>query len=124
MAITAKVREEVLWSGECAYCGGTPTQVDHILPRSRGGTDDRANLAPACRRCNMEKLNFTPDEYREYRESEGLGWPPQSDYDLIKQIVAQMEAANPGVDVRGAIMRSLARESAARAEREAADRAP
>lgn len=40
-SIPAKLREEVLWSGDCAYCGGIPVQVDHVLPLSRGGTDDR-----------------------------------------------------------------------------------
>jgi 5-methylcytosine-specific restriction endonuclease McrA len=92
VAITAKVREEVLWSGPCAYCGDrNPTQVDHIIPRSRGGTDDRENLAPACRMCNMEKLDFTPDEYREYRESEGLGWPPQSIRDFIRETYCRLK---------------------------------
>lgn len=92
MALTAKVREEVLWSGDCAYCGGMPTQVDHILPLSRGGTDDRSNLAPACRLCNMEKLDFTPEEYRAYREEHGLGWPPKSPEQRLWEIWQEMVA--------------------------------
>jgi HNH endonuclease len=88
--ISAKVREEVLWSGPCAYCGSNfPAQVDHVIPRSRGGSDDRANLAPACRPCNMEKLNFTPEEYRAYREENGLGWPPKSPEAKLKEIVRE-----------------------------------
>jgi 5-methylcytosine-specific restriction endonuclease McrA len=41
----------------CAYCGVRPaTVVDHILPVSKGGDMyDRANLAPACKRCNDRK---------------------------------------------------------------------
>jgi hypothetical protein len=37
----------------CAICGTyqRPT-VDHIVPRSRGGTDDPANLRPLCVWCN------------------------------------------------------------------------
>jgi HNH endonuclease len=91
--ISQKLREEILWSGPCAYCGDpVPTQVDHILPRSRGGTDDRANLAPACKGCNMEKLDFTPEEYREYRESEGLGWPPESRWQKLDRIIKEATA--------------------------------
>lgn len=93
--ITAKVRQEVLLSGDCAYCGGIPTQVDHVLPRSRGGTDDRANLVPACKGCNMEKLDFTPEEYREYRESQGLGWPPKSAGTRLLEIIRE-EAERQG----------------------------
>lgn len=90
MAITAKVREAVIWSGPCAYCGDAcPTQVDHIQPTSRGGSDDRSNLAPACRMCNMEKGDFTPEEYREWRKAEGLGWPPKSRGQVIAEIIRE-----------------------------------
>jgi hypothetical protein len=95
MALTAKVREEVLLSGDCAYCGGLPTQVDHIVPLSRGGTDDRSNLVPACKGCNMEKLDFTPEEYRTYREEKGLGWPPRSMGDQILDLI-RAEAERTG----------------------------
>lgn len=88
--ISAKLREEVLWSGPCAYCGDPlPTQVDHVIPRSRGGSDDRENLAPACRSCNMEKLDFTPEEYRAYREEEGLGWPPESPSNRLLRLIRE-----------------------------------
>ncbi|MEG6507059.1 HNH endonuclease [Nitratidesulfovibrio sp. 1201_IL3209] len=42
---------------ECARQGRvTPaTDVDHIVARSRGGTDDRANLQPLCHRCHSRK---------------------------------------------------------------------
>lgn len=91
--ITAKIREEVTWSGPCAYCGDVaPTQVDHVIPLSRGGTDDRANLVPACKSCNMDKLNFTPEEWREWREAEGLGWPPKSRIDQIQEIYDEVKA--------------------------------
>lgn len=29
--------------------------VDHVLPRSRGGTDDLCNLRPAHHRCNVKR---------------------------------------------------------------------
>jgi hypothetical protein len=43
----------------CQYCGrkapDVVLHVDHILPRSRGGTDDPANLKTACSDCNLGK---------------------------------------------------------------------
>ncbi|WP_198533111.1 HNH endonuclease [Carbonactinospora thermoautotrophica] len=43
----------------CVYCGQDFAHVDHVVPVSRGGTDDPANLAPACQSCNISK-NATP----------------------------------------------------------------
>ncbi len=46
----------------CGYCGGTATTIDHILPRSRGGTDSWRNTVAACGSCNQRKGNRTPAE--------------------------------------------------------------
>lgn len=55
--------------GHCAYCGKKITlrtmQVDHIQPKSRGGTDDFKNLMPSCRSCNHYKRADTLEEFRE-----------------------------------------------------------
>jgi hypothetical protein len=48
----------------CAYCGGVATTVDHVLPRSRGGTNSWTNTVTACGRCNGRKGNRTPEEAR------------------------------------------------------------
>lgn len=43
----------------CGYCGATPDvaelHIDHILPRSAGGTNDICNLITACPQCNRGK---------------------------------------------------------------------
>ena len=39
----------------CVYCGSPATSVDHIIPRSKGGTDYPDNLVAACSRCNYSK---------------------------------------------------------------------
>ncbi|MEU1554296.1 HNH endonuclease [Streptomyces scabiei] len=63
----------------CAYCGTPdPWTVDHIHPRSRGGSDRIRNLVPACMRCNREKANRTVAEWRRWRERRNLAWPPGS----------------------------------------------
>lgn len=50
----------------CQYCGETPGRheltVDHVVPRSRGGTHDWLNLVTACRACNHKKGCLLPQE--------------------------------------------------------------
>tara|TARA_R100000734_G_C3318856_1_gene113579 strand:+ start:1223 stop:1612 length:390 start_codon:yes stop_codon:yes gene_type:complete len=44
---------------ECAYCGRKhPTTLDHVIPRAKGGKQDRNNLIGACGACNLEKSDF------------------------------------------------------------------
>ena len=47
---------------ECQYCGRRAECIDHVLPRSRGGTDNWENVTTACLRCNVQKGNRTPEE--------------------------------------------------------------
>ena len=49
---------------ECAYCGldEIPLEVEHIIPKSRGGTDRLQNLALSCKECNSAKANKLPHE--------------------------------------------------------------
>ncbi|OOC54567.1 MULTISPECIES: RNA-guided endonuclease IscB [Nocardiopsis] len=62
-----EVREYLLakWGRSCAYCGaaGTPLNIDHIHPRSKGGSNRVANLAPACIPCNQAKDNRPVEEF-------------------------------------------------------------
>lgn len=39
----------------CQYCGAQAENIDHVLPRSRGGTHTWENVVAACRRCNSAK---------------------------------------------------------------------
>lgn len=66
-----KLRRIVLERDEhqCQYCGAPATSVDHMLPQSRGGTDDLSNLVAACRACNGGKRNKTADEWRRWLEA-------------------------------------------------------
>ncbi len=49
----------------CEYCRApevafnSPFEVEHVVPTSAGGSDDGANLALACRSCNLRKSDAT-----------------------------------------------------------------
>ena len=44
------------WGGLCAYCRcNRATTLDHLKPKSKGGSSLRSNLIPACRECNHAK---------------------------------------------------------------------
>ncbi len=47
----------------CQYCGSTrKLTLDHVMPRSRGGTHSWDNVVAACERCNTMKGDRTPHE--------------------------------------------------------------
>lgn len=68
-SVTKKLREEILmrdnWT--CQNCkksiGQTKLQqpsdfhIDHIIPRSKGGSNEKDNLQVLCKSCNLIKLN-------------------------------------------------------------------
>jgi 5-methylcytosine-specific restriction endonuclease McrA len=62
-----EVREYLLgkFSRQCAYCGATsvPLQVEHIVPKARGGSDRVSNLTIACADCNQAKGTMTAEEF-------------------------------------------------------------
>ena len=41
----------------CQYCGAQAENLDHVIPRSRGGEHVWENVVAACRRCNAKKEN-------------------------------------------------------------------
>lgn len=49
----------------CEYCRAPEAafnfthEVEHVVPRALGGTDEESNLALACRSCNLFKSNFS-----------------------------------------------------------------
>jgi len=49
---------------KCVYCGSTENlTVDHIRPKSKGGTDTADNLVTACRPCNQAKGSMHVDVF-------------------------------------------------------------
>jgi 5-methylcytosine-specific restriction endonuclease McrA len=65
------LREEVFreYGKLCAYCGyeDSVMTVDHIIPRSRGGGNERENLLPACRKCNYGRGNRDIGFFEQHR---------------------------------------------------------
>ncbi len=62
-----EIKEYLLekWGRKCAYCEkkDVPLEVEHIVPRSRGGSDRVSNLTISCKKCNQKKGNKTAEEF-------------------------------------------------------------
>tara|TARA_Y100000996_G_scaffold255121_1_gene200669 strand:- start:145 stop:720 length:576 start_codon:yes stop_codon:yes gene_type:complete len=63
------LRYEILKRDQiCQLCGATKSdrmlEVDHIVPRSKGGTNDPSNLQVLCSRCNRAKSNRDSTDFR------------------------------------------------------------
>lgn len=75
--ISGTVKYEVLKraSTRCELCGVSNNEraleVDHILPRNHGGSDDMANLQALCYSCNAMKRDRDATDFRALRESYG-----------------------------------------------------
>ena len=65
-----EVKEYLLekYGHTCQYCGGKSNdpilEWEHMLPRSRGGSDRLKNAALACHNCNQDKGNHTLEEWQ------------------------------------------------------------
>lgn len=72
----------LVWSksgGRCWYCGTQTNpfddfRVDHVVPVADGGTNDPANLAPACHPCNAAKGAMALEAFRTRQRGNGLFW--------------------------------------------------
>ena len=62
-----EVREYLLekYDRKCVYCGkkNIPLEIEHIIPKSRGGTNRIDNLTISCHDCNQKKGNLTAEEF-------------------------------------------------------------
>jgi ATP adenylyltransferase len=73
--ISGTLRYEVLKRARfrCELCGISAyekaLEVDHILPRNHGGSDDITNLQALCYSCNAMKRDRDDTDFREIRDS-------------------------------------------------------
>ena len=73
--VSGTLRYEVLKAAKfrCELCGisaeDKALEVDHILPRNHGGTDDPSNLQALCYSCNSMKQDKDDTDFREVKKS-------------------------------------------------------
>lgn len=88
-------KQQAVWNktdGRCWYCGAILVEpnpedessklrvgswfcMDHVVPKSDGGTKSLDNLVPACWTCNVSKGKKSLEEYRTTIEFDKVGAP-------------------------------------------------
>ena len=80
-----EVKEYILqkWNRKCAYCGieNVPFEMEHIVAKSKGGSNRVSNLCLSCHSCNQAKGNKPVEEFLKKKP------------EILKRILAQ--AASP-----------------------------
>ena len=66
-AVQRKISRRALFARDgwrCVYCGTASGRLtlDHVVPRSRGGTSVWENVVTSCAPCNLRKGNRLPEE--------------------------------------------------------------
>ena len=81
------------WQHRCAYCDrDKASTLDHVVPKSKGGTTARSNLVVSCACCNLSKSDLlwfswyrSQDFWCPDREQKLLNW--------VNQDTEQVESA-------------------------------
>jgi 5-methylcytosine-specific restriction endonuclease McrA len=98
-----EVREYLLekWGRKCAYCDveNVPFEVEHIHPKSKGGSDRVSNLTLACHGCNQAKGN------RDIREF--LSKKPDILFRILRQAKQPLKDAAAVNSTRWALFQEL-----------------
>jgi len=105
-----EVREYLLekFNRRCAYCQieNVPMQIEHIVPRARGGSNRVSNLTLACAPCNLKKGTLTAEEFG-YPEVQRKAKRPLKDatavnstrwrlYETLQQLELPIEVGSGG----------------------------
>jgi 5-methylcytosine-specific restriction endonuclease McrA len=98
-----EVREYLLekWNRQCSYCGikDVPLEIDHIHPRSKGGSNRVSNLTLSCRSCNQRKSNQPIEQF--------LANNPTTLKRILAQAKAPLKDAAAVNSTRKALVREL-----------------
>jgi 5-methylcytosine-specific restriction endonuclease McrA len=80
-----EVKEYLLakWGRKCAYCSAEnlPLEIEHIVAKSKGGSNRVTNLTLACRKCNETKGNLPVEQFLKKKP------------DLLSKILRQTKAS-------------------------------
>lgn len=89
------------WGRKCVYCGkeNVSIEIEHIVPKSKGGSDRVSNLTLACDLCNDKKGN------RDVREF--LSHDPKRLSHILAQAKAPLKDAAAVNTTRNALYRAL-----------------
>lgn len=110
---------------KCCYCGvsegqGIKFEVEHIVPKSRGGTNSINNLAWSCRECNQDKGKLTAIEYGHpevqtkanisLKDSAIVNATRWKVYDLLKSFNLPVECGTGGLTCYNRTQRNIPKE--------------
>lgn len=122
-----ELREYLLlkWEHACAYCGkqDLPLQVEHIVPRAKGGSNRVSNLCIACEKCNQKKgtqdlaqfLNKQPDRLKtiqtqakaSLKDAAAVNTTRQAFYEQLKGLGLPVECGSGGLTKYNRITQAL-----------------
>jgi hypothetical protein len=92
---------------KCRYCGATPMarllHVDHVVPVSKGGTNEMENLVTACVDCNLGKAGVPLSDVRK-----GLGMSPAEAKEHAKQVREYLAAQRELADAKNEVAEEVA----------------
>lgn len=89
-SIYTNEREKLSGASKCAYCGSeAKLTLDHLLPKSRGGSDSGDNLVYCCQKCNSSKHN---KDYFEWVAEKRMPVLPEIAERYLKNAYAYCEA--------------------------------
>lgn len=86
--------------GLCQYCFKSGDTIDHVIPRSRGGTHTWTNVVTACRKCNAKKDDKTLKELR--WELARAPYAPKGNFWLVIGLTVVDEAWAPYLGLQAA----------------------